>query len=126
MPSSIHICLNPILSTRFRETARRLEQIPVWLNELMLRMAHGQEGTGSLTNHLFSDAAQKDVRQPTPAVRAHDDEVDVLFPGQVDDLVEGRAWPDLGMDGQLAKLAVLDEPVQGGACRFQELLDGSD
>ena len=54
-----------------------------------------------MSDHTLGDAAKEHVRQSLPPVRAHDDQIDLLFARDVLDNLGRHADPGLDSDGKL-------------------------
>ena len=89
----------------------------------MLGMAHCQNGTGSLAHHFFGDASQEHMGQAAVAVRAHDDQIDVVFSGKQEDLIVGGSLAHRTVDRQTLQMVLLDLPLQSRTDGRRELLD---
>ena len=95
----------------------------------MLRVPHGENGAGGLTNDFFGNASHQHVRDGTAPVRSHDDQVDVLTLRIADNLDERTAplgdepraealpFGDGEFDAALAQLVVpwMSDPAGGVA-----------
>src|SRR5205807_402221 len=75
-PTRCRMAMTRIDVGRARRMARAF--LDSGVDELVLGVAHRQHRAGGPPYHLLRDAAQEDVGQPRVAVRAHDDEIDVL------------------------------------------------
>src|SRR5262245_47423134 len=82
------------------------------MDELVLGMPHRQDRTRRLAYHLLRHATKQDMDQSRVAMRAHHDDVDVLFLGELDDLVKGGPFAHLLVDRELLEMVFARRALQ--------------